>query len=109
MSLNNATVKLAEQVGYDKVAQLAHAAGIKSVQATPAMALGAYDATPVDMAGAYTPFSNGGPRPPPLTIGHFPVPPGAIDCNISFPSTTQLQSPLAYLISHIIHAVLVFC
>src|SRR5579859_4822033 len=32
MSLNNATVKLAEQVGYDKVAQLARAAGIKSVQ-----------------------------------------------------------------------------
>src|SRR5262249_60802453 len=52
MSLNNATVKLAEQVGYDKVADLAKAAGITSVKATPAMALGAYDATPVDMAAA---------------------------------------------------------
>src|SRR6185369_2407020 len=40
MSLNNATVKLAEQVGYDKVADLAKAAGINSVKATPAMALG---------------------------------------------------------------------
>src|SRR5260370_39363026 len=68
MSLNNATVKLAEQVGYDKVAQLAHAAGIKSVQATPAMALGAYDATPVDMAGGETLFVTPGTRaqtPPP--------------------------------------------
>ncbi|MGA8308973.1 MAG: transglycosylase domain-containing protein, partial [Terriglobales bacterium] len=45
MSLNNATVKLAEQVGYDKVADLAKSAGIVSVKATPAMALGAYDAT----------------------------------------------------------------
>ena len=61
-SLNNATVKLAEQVGYDKVAALARAAGIKSVQPTPAMALGAYDATPLDMAGAYTVFANGGVR-----------------------------------------------
>ena len=46
MSLNNATVKLAEKVGYDKVADLAKSAGINSVKATPAMALGAYDATP---------------------------------------------------------------
>src|SRR5437660_1679919 len=46
LSLNNATVKLAEEVGYDKVADLARSAGIASVKATPAMALGAYDATP---------------------------------------------------------------
>src|SRR5205814_2037706 len=45
MSLNNATVKLAEQVGYEKVADLAKAAGIASVKATPAMALVAYDAS----------------------------------------------------------------
>ena len=62
LSLNNATVKLAEEVGYDKVADLAKDAGITSVKATPAMALGAYDATPVDMAAAYTVFSNGGLR-----------------------------------------------
>src|SRR5260370_6532592 len=50
MSLNNATVKVAEMVGYDKVAKLARNAGISSVQATPAMALGPYDATPMQMA-----------------------------------------------------------
>jgi penicillin-binding protein 1B len=55
-SLNNATVKVAEQVGYDKVADLARTAGIASVKATPAMALGSYDASPLDMAGAYTAF-----------------------------------------------------
>src|SRR5436305_11227787 len=48
LSLNNATVKLAEEVGYDKVADLAKNSGIVSVKATPAMALGAYDATPID-------------------------------------------------------------
>jgi penicillin-binding protein 1B len=67
-SLNNATVKLAEQVGYDKVADLARAAGIKSVKATPAMALGAYDATPLDMAGAYTVFASKGIRVSPIMI-----------------------------------------
>ena len=60
LSLNNATVKLAEEVGYEKVADLAKAAGITSVKATPAMALGAYDATPMDMAAAYTVFANAG-------------------------------------------------
>ena len=68
MSLNNATVKLAEQVGYDKVADLARAAGIVSVRPTPAMALGSYDATPLDMAAAYTVFANGGTRIAPILI-----------------------------------------
>jgi len=68
MSLNNATVKLAEEVGYDKVADLAKSAGIASVKATPAMALGAYDATPLEMAGAYTAFANEGTRLSPILI-----------------------------------------
>src|SRR5207302_9349227 len=67
-SLNNATVKLAEEVGYDKVADLAKAAGITSVKATPAMALGAYDATPIDVAAAYTVFANSGVRLSPIRV-----------------------------------------
>src|ERR1700719_3993174 len=68
MSLNNATVKLAEEVGYDKVADLAKWAGITSVKATPAMALGSYDASPLDMAGAYTTFANNGVRLSPIFL-----------------------------------------
>ncbi len=61
MSLNVATVRLAEMVGYDKIRQLAAAAGInKDLLATPALALGAYEATPLEIAGAYTIFSNHG-------------------------------------------------
>ncbi len=60
-SLNVATVRLAEMVGYDKVRSLAVAAGInKDLLATPAIALGSYVATPLEIAGAYTIFSNGG-------------------------------------------------
>ncbi|MCU1285703.1 MAG: Penicillin-binding protein [Acidobacteriales bacterium] len=67
-SLNNATVRIAEQVGYNKVAELAQAAGIKGVKPTPAMALGAYDATPLEMAAAYTAFANKGLRSNPVLI-----------------------------------------
>jgi penicillin-binding protein 1B len=59
-SENNATVSLAEMVGYNNVAALARDAGVKSARGTPAVALGAYDASPLDMAGAYTVFANGG-------------------------------------------------
>jgi len=62
MSLNQCDGETAEEVGYDKVADLAKNAGIASVKATPAMALGAYDASPVDMTAAYTTFANGGVR-----------------------------------------------
>src|ERR1700680_5115473 len=68
MSLNNATVKVAEQVGYDKVADLAKSAGIISVKATPAIALGSYAASPLEMAGAYTAFANNGVRLSPVLL-----------------------------------------
>jgi penicillin-binding protein 1B len=60
MSLNNPTITLAEMVGLDNVASLARESGISSARATPAMAIGAYDATPLEMAGAYTTFANDG-------------------------------------------------
>src|SRR5207237_9049387 len=57
-SLNVATVHLAETVGYDKVKQLAMDAGFNhDMLATPALALGAYVATPLEVAGAYTVFA----------------------------------------------------
>lgn len=59
-SLNVPTVKVAEQVGYGHVAALAKSAGLAGQVGTPAIALGSYDATPLDMAGAYTIFANGG-------------------------------------------------
>lgn len=60
-SLNVPTVKLAEAVGYDKVVELARSAGLNlNIRATPAVALGAYEVTPIEIAGAYTMFANHG-------------------------------------------------
>ena len=68
LSLNNATVRIGQAVGFGKVAALAKAAGISSVRATPAIALGAYDATPLEMSEAYTIFANGGTRISPIMV-----------------------------------------
>jgi penicillin-binding protein 1B len=60
-SLNNATVKLAEMVGYDKVVEMANRAGMNyKIQPTPAVALGSYEITPLEAIGAYTIFANQG-------------------------------------------------
>ena len=60
-SLNVATVKVAEMVGYDKVVEMANRAGLNyKIQPTPAVALGAYEVTPFEIAGAYTMFANQG-------------------------------------------------
>jgi penicillin-binding protein 1B len=60
-SLNVATVKVAQMVGYDAVVDMANRAGMNyKIQPTPAVALGAYEITPIEAAGAYTIFSNQG-------------------------------------------------
>lgn len=60
-SLNVATVQLAEEVGYGNVVNLARRAGMNmDIHATPAIALGAYEVTPLEIAGAYTIFANSG-------------------------------------------------
>lgn len=60
-SLNIPTVKLAEAVGYSEVVKLARRAGLNmEVRPTPAVALGAYEVTPIEMAGAYTMFPSNG-------------------------------------------------
>jgi penicillin-binding protein 1B len=60
-SLNVATVKVAETVGYQAVVNMALRAGMNhAIKATPAVALGAYDVTAMEAAGAYTMFANGG-------------------------------------------------
>ncbi len=60
-SLNVATVKVAEETGYQAIVDLAKNAGMNAdIQPTPAVALGSYDVTPLEIAGAYTIFDNHG-------------------------------------------------
>jgi penicillin-binding protein 1B len=96
-SLNNATISLASIVGFEHVATLAREAGIKSVQPTPSMAIGSYDATPLDMAGAYTIFANKGLRLDPWLLASVRTPTGDIISDYS-PDSKQILDPrVAYL------------
>jgi penicillin-binding protein 1B len=108
MSLNNATVKLAEEVGYDKVADLAKTAGINSVKATPAMALGAYDATPLEMAGAYTAFANEGMRLSPILVRSVRNAKGDVLLDFSTDRRQILDPRIAYVMTDMMQGVVNF-
>jgi penicillin-binding protein 1B len=108
LSLNNATVKLAEEVGYDKVADLAKQAGIASVKATPAMALGAYDATPVDMTSAYTTFANGGVRLSPVFVNSVRNAQGDIIVNFGTDQKEVLDPRVAFVMTSMLEGVVNF-
>jgi penicillin-binding protein 1B len=106
MSLNNATVKLAEEVGYDKVADLARSAGITSVKATPAMALGSYDAPPLDMAGAYTAFANNGARLSPILVNSVRNAKGDVVANFKTDQRQVLDPRIAYIMTNMMEGVI---
>jgi penicillin-binding protein 1B len=96
-SLNNATISLASLVGFDRVAALAREAGVKSARGTPSMAIGSYDATPLEMAGAYTVFANRGLRLEPWMIASVRTSTGDVVTDYS-PDSKQILDPrVAYL------------
>jgi penicillin-binding protein 1B len=106
LSLNNATVRIGQEVGFDKVAALAKAAGIQSVRATPAIALGAYDATPLEMAGAYTVFGNQGTHLTPLMVKSVRDAQGNILDDYKADSKVVLDPRVSYVMTTMMEAVI---
>ena len=105
-SINTATIRLAQMVGYDKVVQLAEAAGVPDLQATPAMAIGSYDATPLEMAEAYTVFANQGVRLKPTFIRSVETRSGETSETVSPEKTTVLDSRVAYVVTDMLQNVI---
>lgn len=107
-SLNIATIGLAERIGYENVAALAKSAGITSVRATPSMAIGTYSATPIDMAGAYTIFANGGVHEQPWLLASVRNANGDVVADFA-PTGKQVLDPrTAYLTQSLMENAMVF-
>ena len=105
LSLNNATVRVAQGVGFGTVAALAKAAGITSVRATPAIALGAYDASPLEMSAAYTVFSNSGVRESPMMLKSIRDAHGEVLNDYHNESKNVLDPRVAYVMTTMMQAV----
>jgi penicillin-binding protein 1B len=72
LSRNIATIKVAETTGYGEVASLWRRVGTStSPRPYPAIALGVFEATPLEIASAYTVFPNGGTMKPLRSISRL--------------------------------------
>jgi penicillin-binding protein 1B len=106
-SLNVATVKVAEMIGYGRVVQIARQMGLgNNIRATPAVALGAYEMTPVDVAAGYTAFGQGGVRAEPQFL-HDIVSANGTVLEQTTPETHPVLDPrVAYLVTSLLVDVL---
>jgi penicillin-binding protein 1A len=71
-SVNTAFMSVIESIGTPQVAELAERAGVRSLPPAdrigPSLAIGAYESSPLEMAGAYATFATGGLRVHPTPI-----------------------------------------
>lgn len=69
-SVNTAAVRIAHQVGPDKIARLARRFGVMGLPEHPALpiALGAYEVSLLDLTGAYQVFQTGGRQTKPFLV-----------------------------------------
>src|SRR5438445_2956317 len=106
-SLNVATVKVAELIGYGRVVQIARQMGLgNNIRATPAVALGAYEMTPVEVAAGYTAFGQGGMRAEPEFLREVVSANGTMLEKVT-PQTHQVLDPrVAYLVTSVMKDVL---
>ena len=106
-SLNIPAVKVAEMVGYDKVAATAHAVGLNfDIKATPAIALGAYEVTPLEIAGAYTVFPNAGTLVKPGFIKTIRNQRGSVVYTSNIERKPAIDPRVAYIITDMLKEVL---
>ena len=105
-SLNAATVWMAESVGYDAVVRAAREAGFTSpLEPVPALVLGSFEVTPIELAAAYAAFASGGERIRPTGLRAVVDREGGV----SQPRVERapgLQPDEAFLITHLLKGVI---
>jgi penicillin-binding protein 1B len=106
-SLNVPTIKIAEAIGYEKVADLARRSGLNAkIKGYPSIALGAFEVTPLEMAGAYTVFANEGMRLEPHALARVLGADGTVLRRYKYPETRVLSPQVAYLMTNIMEGVI---
>ena len=106
-SMNVATVKVAEMVGFDAVVEMANRAGMNyRIHPTPAVALGAYEITPLEAAGAYTMFANQGVWIKPSFLNMVRTDKGQVIYKNAIEQKAVLDPRVAYVMTNMLQEVL---
>jgi penicillin-binding protein 1B len=105
-SRNVATIKVAESTGYDNVAALWKRIGLGTPpRPYPSIALGVFEATPYEIATAYTIFPNGGTLRPPRAISRIVS--GGRDLPVEIPETKPVaRRDTTFLVTNMMRSVL---
>jgi penicillin-binding protein 1B len=105
-SRNIATIKVAESTGFDNVASFWRKFGIgTSPKGYPSIALGVFEATPFEIATAYTVFPNAGTIRPLRAIGRIVG--GGADLPIEVPAVkTVARRDTTFLVTNMMRSVL---
>jgi penicillin-binding protein 1B len=106
-SRNIATIKVAESIGFDNVAALWKKFAIGTPpHGYPSIALGVFEATPLEMATAYTIFPNGGTVRPLRGLSRIVGPDGK-DLPIQVPQgKTIARKDTTYLVTNMMRSVI---
>jgi penicillin-binding protein 1B len=106
-SINTATVRLAQAVGLPTVIETARTLGVEGdLKPVPALALGVFEITPLQLARAYLPLSNGGLAPTPGAVDTVADDAGAALWSASREAPPVIGAPEAYLMTSLLEGVI---
>jgi len=106
-SLNVPTIRVAERIGYDRVASLARRAGLNAkIKGYPSVALGAFEVTPLEMAGAYTVFANEGKRMEPHALLRVVAADGSLAKAYQYQAEEVLSPQVTYMMTNLMQGVI---
>jgi penicillin-binding protein 1B len=108
-SLNVATLKVAEMIGYERIANLwrDQMKISRSVQAVPSVALGSFEVSPLEMATAYEVLASGGYRREPFSLMRASTEDGTVfDLGGNTSTTRVVRQETTYLVTRMMESVL---
>jgi penicillin-binding protein 1B len=105
-SLNVVTVDVAMRTGLQRIAALAAGFGLQKPEPYPSLALGTTEATPLELAAAYTAFANDGQRVEPNVIAHATDSSGVDLIGGSIQARQVIRPTTAYMISDMLSGVI---
>jgi penicillin-binding protein 1B len=105
-SLNVATVKFAERVGYETVLRYARRMGLQGkLEPLPSLALGAFEASPWDVAQVYAVLANHGLRASPFSVKEVMTADGRVLEKQHIGVEEALQPATAFLVTDFLEGV----
>jgi len=108
-SLNVATLKVAEMIGYERVAHLwRDQMGISpSIKAVPSLALGSFEASPLEMSTAYEILASGGFKREPYSLNRASTEDGTtFELSKPDPPTRVVRQETTYLVTRMMESVM---